>query len=41
MIAEIGRYLHQSIDEVEEWEAERFFRYHDQIRDILADERPE
>ncbi|SHE79495.1 hypothetical protein SAMN05444339_10284 [Loktanella atrilutea] len=41
MIAEIARYLHQPIDQVEEWEDVKFFRYHAQIDPILRAEHPE
>lgn len=40
MVAEIARYLHQSIDEVEEWWPERLFDYHEQIAPILEAENP-
>lgn len=40
MIAEVARYLHQSIDEVEEWPDTKFFRYHQQIAAILEAEQP-
>ncbi|WP_281168972.1 hypothetical protein [Sediminimonas qiaohouensis] len=41
MVAEVARYLHQSIDEVEEWVPERMFHYHAQISPILEAERPQ
>ena len=39
MVAEVARYLHQSIDEVEEWVPERLFDYHAQLGPILDAER--
>lgn len=41
MIAEVARYLHQSIDEVEEWPDVRFIRYHSKISQILEAEMPQ
>jgi len=41
MVAEVARYLHQSIDEVENWVPERLFDYHAQLDPILKAERPE
>lgn len=35
MIAAIGRHLHQPIDQVEEWEVDKFFRYHDVMVEML------
>lgn len=40
MAAAIGRHLHQSLDEVEEWEADRFFRYFDAMGELLEAEAP-
>jgi len=40
MVAEVARYLHQSIDAVEEWVPERLFDYHAQIDPILKSESP-
>ncbi|SFQ55655.1 hypothetical protein SAMN05421853_11010 [Roseivivax halotolerans] len=40
MIAEIGRYLHQPIDAVLEWDDDEFFAFHDEIDRILGSERP-
>jgi hypothetical protein len=40
MAAEIGRYLNQSIDQVEEWADTKFFLYHNQIDPILKAESP-
>ena len=40
MIAEVGRYLHQSIDDVMEWEDTQFFLFHATIAPILEDENP-
>jgi len=40
-VAEVARYLHQSIDEVEEWVPERLFGYHKQIDPILKAEHPQ
>lgn len=41
MVAEVARYLHQSIDEVEDWVPERLFDYHEQIDPILKAEHPQ
>lgn len=40
MVAEIGRYLHQPIDQVLEWSVEQFFLMHEQIGVLLEAERP-
>ncbi|SMC43268.1 hypothetical protein SAMN06297251_102149 [Fulvimarina manganoxydans] len=41
MIAAIGRYLHQPIDQVEEWEVEKFLAYYDRAQELLKMENPE
>lgn len=40
MVAEVARYLHQPIDDVEEWPPERLFDYHAQIEPIRRAETP-
>lgn len=40
MIASIGRHLRQSIDEIEEWDVDRFFRYYDAMVELLEAEQP-
>lgn len=35
MAAEIGRHLHQSLNEVEKWQAARFFAYHAALIEII------
>ncbi len=40
MIAELGRYLHQPISDVLEWDADEVLLFSDQIPPILKAERP-
>lgn len=39
MIAALGRYLHQPIDDVLEWPADQFFLFFGQIAPLLEAER--
>ncbi|WP_298981588.1 hypothetical protein [uncultured Roseibium sp.] len=38
MVAQLARYLHQSILEIEDWEAPTFFRYFGHMEDVMARE---
>lgn len=40
MIAELGRYLHQPISDVLDWDGDVFFQMHAQIDVLLDAERP-
>lgn len=40
LIAALGRHLHQPIDQVEQWEADKFFRYYDLMAELLEAEMP-
>jgi hypothetical protein len=35
MAAQIARYLHQSLTEIEAWDVPTFFRYFDHVEDVL------
>lgn len=39
MIAAIGVHLHQPIDDVEEWEADKFFAFFDRIEQLYPPQR--
>ncbi len=40
MICEIGRYLHQPMNDVMEWSDDDFLLTHAEISSILSDEQP-
>jgi tyrosyl-tRNA synthetase len=35
MAAQIARYLHQSLTEIEDWDVPTFFRYFDHVEEVL------
>ena len=39
MVAEVARYLHQSINEIGRWKIDKLFDYHAQIASILEAEQ--
>ncbi len=40
MAAAVGRYLHQPIDAVEDWDVDKFFAYYGAMNQLLKAENP-